>query len=177
MAKPTTKYVFAKALEYAEHKPIAGMHLMQLANALAELPQKDRVTQRILLELVEHANASGRRIGIHACRLIERFQVEGLRESLIRRLADVDPWVHYDAAWAIKEAQYDGPDVREALRVLASGVSLSMDKKRLDTNSSNAELAARVQAKEALDGSTEVEINESTSLVAGQASPCGTSSA
>jgi len=150
VAKPTTKYVFAKALEYAEHTPVAALHLAKLAIALAELPHKDRVVQRVLTELVEHPNPSGRRIGIHACRRAKRFQAVGLREALVRRLADENPWVRYDAAWTVHEAGYDGSDVREALGSLAAKVSLPRDKKRL-ANRSNPELAARVRAREALD--------------------------
>jgi hypothetical protein len=151
VAKPTTKVVFAKALEYAEHTPIAGLHLAQLATALSGLPHKDRVVQRVLAELVEHPNPSGRRIGIHACRRIGRFQAVGLREALVRRLADGDPWVRYDAAWAIHDAGYDGPDVREALGVLASGVRLPADETRLRASPSDAVLAGRVRARQALD--------------------------
>jgi hypothetical protein len=151
MAKPTTTFVFGKALEYAEHKPIAGLHLAQLATALAELPNKNRVVLRVLAELVGHPNASGRRIGIHACRRAKRFDAAGLRDALIRCLDDSDPWVRYDAAWAIKDAGYDGPDVRTALALLASGIRLPEDETRLRANPSDAKLAAAVQARQSLD--------------------------
>ena len=151
MAKSKTERVFAEVFAVAELHPVQGIDMARLALALAGLPRQEQVVGRVLAELVEHTNPSRRRIGIHACRRAKRFQAAGLRDALVRRLADPDPWVRYDAAWTIHEAGYDGPDVRAALDELAAGVSLSRDRKRLTANPSNAELAGRVRAREALD--------------------------
>jgi hypothetical protein len=160
VAKSKTDQVFAKVFAIAEEHPVSGLYLARLSVALAELPNRDQVVRRVLVEMVEHDNPSRRRIGIHACRRIGRFEAPGLRSSLLDHLADRDPWVRNDAAWAIKEAGYDGQDVREALGKLAGGARLPRDRQRSDADPDNATLAARVEAREALDA-----------LVAGGAAP------
>src|SRR4029453_7758970 len=92
-----------------------------------------------------------RRVGIHACRRIGLFQLPGLREAILRRLADENAWGRDGAAGAAHEAGYDGPDVRELLGGLASGVHLAEDEERLRANPSDSDLAARVRARQALD--------------------------
>lgn len=151
MAKSKMELVFAKAFKVASGHPVRGIDLARVSVALAELSNKPEMIERALAELVAHTNPSRRRLGIHACRRARRFQLGGQRDALLRCLADTDPWVRYDAAWTIHEAGYHGPDVRDALGVLAAGVDLPADKQRLADNPSDAELAARVRAREALD--------------------------
>lgn len=143
--------MFVEALTFAEQRTVAGMTWPVLPSPSRGCPGESGSFSGVLAELVEHANPSGRRIGIHACPRAKQFQAAGLREALLRRLADPDPWVRYDAAWTVREAGYDGLDIREALGVLAAGVTLSDDLQRLKADSHNAVLAARVRAKEALD--------------------------
>jgi hypothetical protein len=58
--------------------------------------------------------------------------------------------VRYDAAWTIWDAGYDGEDIRAALAQLAGETKLPEDELLLK-KSSNAELSARVEARQALD--------------------------
>ena len=157
MAKSKEDQLFARVFAVADLHLVQGIDLARLSTALSELSGRDRVVARALAELVGHANPSRRRLGIHACRKIRRFEAPGLREALLGRLADEDPWVRYDAAWAVHEAGYDGKDVRDALGVLAQGVDLPDDRRRLAANPSNADLAARVRARDALDALLAVE--------------------
>jgi hypothetical protein len=115
------------------------------------LPNPRKVVQRVLAELVDHDNPSLRRIGIHACRRIGVFQAPGLRAALLSKLSDSDAWVRYDAAWAVKDAGYDGKDVRDLLALLAGDAKLPEEEQRLQMRPGDAELAARVYARAALD--------------------------
>jgi hypothetical protein len=153
MAKVKTKLdrLIAQTFALAEQFPVMPIEEIRLSVALAELPNPDQVVPRLLAELVDHEDMHVRRVGIHACRRIGRFQLPGVREAVLRRLADENAWVRYDAAWTAHDAGYDGPDVREALGSLASGVRLPKDEERLRDNPSDSDLAARVRAQQALD--------------------------
>jgi hypothetical protein len=153
MAKAKTKLdrLIAQTFALAEQFPVMPIEEIRLSVALAELPNPEQVVPRLLAELVDHEDMHVRRVGIHACRRIGRFQLPGVREAVLRRLADENAWVRYDAAWTAHEAGYDGPDVRQLLSALASGVRLPEDEERLRANPSDSELAARVRARQALD--------------------------
>jgi hypothetical protein len=151
MAKAKIDQLFAEVYALADQHGIMPIDMARLSGAFAKLPQREKVVARLLAELVTHDNSSLRRIGIHACRKIGRFQTTGLRDALLCKLSDPNPWVRYDAAWAVKDAGYDGKDVRDALAGLAADVKLPEDEQRLNANPSNGELAARVRARAALD--------------------------
>jgi hypothetical protein len=151
MAKAKIDRVFAEVYAVADQYPVMPIDVARLSGALAKCPKPEKVVARLLAELVDHENPSLRRIGIHACRKTGFFQAPGLREALLGKLSDPNPWVRYDAAWAIKDGAYDGKDVRESLAVLATDVKLPEDEERLKVNPSNAELAAKVRARAALD--------------------------
>src|SRR5688572_14036933 len=110
MAKSRLDSLFLKVKAVADHYPVAPILMARFAAEFGELPRPGAAIPRLLRELVNHPNPSMRRIGIHACRRIARFDAPGLREALLGRLTDPDPWVRYDAAWAIGDAGYDGPD-------------------------------------------------------------------
>src|SRR5262249_32553892 len=135
----------------AHHYPVAPIKQARLSRLLAELPNPRKVVQRVLAELADHDNPSMRRIGVHACRRIGVFQAPGVRAALLRKLSGPDAWVRYDAAWAVKDAGYDGKEVRDSLARLAGDVKLPEDEQRLATRPSDADLAARVRARVALD--------------------------
>jgi hypothetical protein len=150
-AKAETDCVFAEVYGVADQYPVVPIKQARLSRLLAELPNPRKVVQRVLAELVDHDNPSLRRIGIHACRQIGLFQAPGLRSALLSKLSDPVAWVRYDAAWAVKDAGYDGKDVRDLLALLAGDAKLPEDEQRLQMRPSDAELAARVQARAALD--------------------------
>jgi hypothetical protein len=151
MAKSRIDLLFIQVYALADRTGIMPIDMARQSGAFAVLPQKEKVVARLLAELVDNDNASLRRIGIHACRKIGHFQVRGLRDALLAKLADPNPWVRYDAAWAVKDAGYDWKDVRDALAVLAADAKLPEDEQRLKENASNAQLAAKVMARVALD--------------------------
>jgi HEAT repeats len=150
MAKSKRDRLFEQVLALAD-RPVAPFDVARLSHAFAELPDPAKAVPRLIAELFDHRNADLRRIGIHACRRIGRFQSPGLRDALLHKFSDPDPWVRYDAAWAVKDAGYDGKDVRDALLVLAAGAKLPEDEQRLRENPSDARLAGQVQARQALD--------------------------
>lgn len=152
-AKAKTKLdrLIAKTFALAEQNLFMPIEEIRLSVALAELPDPEQIVPRVLAELVDHEDMHVRRVGVHACRRIGRFQLPGVREAVLRRLADENAWVRYDAAWTAHDAGYDGPDVRELLDGLAAGIRLPEDEERLRSNPSNADLAARVRARQALD--------------------------
>ncbi len=151
MGKSRIDRLIAKTLALAGQFPVMPVEEVRLSVAFAELPEPEQVVPRLLAELIDHDDMHPRRVGIHACRRIGLFQFPGLRDAIIRRLADDNAWVRYDAVWTVKDARYDGPDVRRLLGGLASGVHLSEDEERLRANPSNSELAARVLAWSTLD--------------------------
>jgi HEAT repeat protein len=124
---------------------------IRLAYLLSELPNKPKVVQRLMENYFDHSNPHVRRIAINACRRSECFEVAGLTDALIRKLQDEWDWVRYDAAWAIGDAGYDSPIVREALQEAAGDTKLPEDEILRAESPSDADLAARVRAREVLD--------------------------
>lgn len=129
---------------------ILPIQMARLATEFAKAPRPERVVTAILRELFDHTSFHVRRVAVTACRHIREFQVPGLREALVKKLADPEWWVRYDAAWTIRDAGYDEADVRKALSRLAKGITLADAEAELQ-KSSNPELHARVQARKTLD--------------------------
>src|SRR5437763_983493 len=115
MAKSKADRIFAEIYAMADKGTIMPIDTARLSGALAACPHPERVVPRLLAELVNHDSPLIRRIGVHACRKIGRFQFPGLREALLLKLSDPNAWVRYDAAWAVHDAAYDGKDVRDSL--------------------------------------------------------------
>jgi hypothetical protein len=151
MAKAKIDRLIGKTYALADQFPIMPIEEIRLSVAFAELPNPQQVVRRLLADLVDHDDMHVRRVGINACRRIGLFQIPGLRDAIVRRLSDPAHWVQYDAVWTVQAAGYDGPDVRRLLGRLAAGVHLPEDEERLKAGPSNAELAARVRARVALD--------------------------
>ncbi len=162
--KATATEVFAQVFALAENDNLADYQVANTARKLTDLPNRERVVVRSLKDLVEHEKPSRRRIGVTVCRVIGRFDVPGLREALLRRLADTNPWVRRDAVTAVGDAGYDGPEVRALLETLV-GDRKSLDKASSELwmksdvygfisvgcNESNVGLWIRVLARQALD--------------------------
>jgi hypothetical protein len=129
---------------------ILPIQLAQLAAAFSELPNPRDVVANLLSRLFDHDSFHVRRVAVQACRRAKVFDVPGLRAALIEKLVDPSGWVRYDAAWAIREAGYDGADVRSALAKLADGITLPEEESN-SKNASDAEWRARVEARKALD--------------------------
>jgi hypothetical protein len=140
----------SKSVELGNSFPIMPIEEIRLAVAFAELPNQEVVVSRLLHEIFHHENMHVRRIAVNACRRSNHFQVSGLKEALTTKLSDPEAWVCYDAAWAIFDAQFDSPEIRESLNKLADGISLSDGKALLQSNLGDAELQAKVKAKEVL---------------------------
>jgi hypothetical protein len=100
---------------------------------------------------MDHESSDVRRVAVGACGRIKAFETSGLREALIKKLADPTAWVRFDAVHAIRGAGYDGADVRKALTKLAKGVKLPRDEVAAGKETSNAELRAKVEARKTLD--------------------------
>lgn len=148
---PKIDGLIAQTFSLAEQSVVMPIEEVRLSVFFAQLPNPEQVVPRLIAEVIDHENMHIRRVGIHACRRIGLFQAPGLRDAIIRRLADENAWVRYDAVWTVQDAGYDGPDVRQILGELAAGVRLPEDEERLRDNPSDADLAARVRARAALD--------------------------
>lgn len=123
---------------------------IRLAVQLSELPDQPKIVARLMSEYFDHPNMHVRRIAINACRRSECFTVAGLDAALVRKLKDEEGWVRYDAAWAIGDAGFDGPMVRQALEVAAGDTKLPEDAVLREESRSDSDVAARVKAKEVL---------------------------
>lgn len=141
----------ARSIELGNSFPVMPVDEIRLSVEFAELPEQTEVVARLIRDLFHHENMHVRRIAVNACRRSRRFDVPGLEAALTEKLADHEPWVRYDAAWAIKDAQYDNPRIRELLLKNAASVRLPEDEERLKGNRGNAELQAQVQARKTLD--------------------------
>jgi transposase len=173
--KATATEAFALVFALAENDNLADYQVANYARKLTDLPNRERVVVRSLKDLVEHEKPSRRRIGVTVCRVIGRFAVPGLREALLRRLADENPWVRRDAVNAVSDAGYDGPEVRallanlvgdrESLEKASSELWMKSDVYGLISvgcNESNVGLWVRVLASHALDSLIEKETTLNT---------------
>src|ERR1043166_422181 len=140
-----------KSVRLGNRPTIMPIEELRLAVAFAELPCREEVVTNLIGELFDHQNMHVRRIAVIACRKSGAFGVPGLKEALTRKLADPEGWVRYDAAWAILEAKYDSSEIRACLAALADGISLPADRERVRRNLGDADLQAKVRARETLD--------------------------
>src|SRR5262245_41699585 len=87
MVQDTTAldWLIAATVALADQFPVMPIEEIQLSVALAELPNPEQVVPRLLAELVDHEDMRVRRVGIHACRRIGRFQLPGVREAISSR--------------------------------------------------------------------------------------------
>lgn len=141
----------AKSVKLGNSFPIMPIDEIRLSVAFAKLPDQEEVVSRLIRELFSHENMHVRRIAINACRRSGAFGVSGLKEALAEKLSDPEAWVRYDAAWAIEDAQFDSPEIRKKLTMLAANIKLPEDELSKEKNPSNADLQARVQARKTLD--------------------------
>ena len=130
--------------------PVMPIDEIRLASAFAALPNQKTVVTRLMTELFEHPNMHVRRIAVNACRRSAAFDVPGLQEALVRKLRDPEPWVQYDAAWALQAAGFDTPEIRQLLTELSAGVMLPDDEARVRSKPSDAALQLKVQARKTL---------------------------
>ncbi|MBB6187695.1 hypothetical protein [Rhodanobacter sp. MP7CTX1] len=122
---------------------------MQIASAFAELPDRVEVVTRLVHELFNNENMHVRRIAVNACRRAKTFEVAGLEHALTERLTDPEPWVRYDAIWAIQDAGYDSPEIRARLAAIVEN-STSDDEAYVRKSPNNAVVQARVRAQRLL---------------------------
>ena len=64
---------------------------------------------------------------------------------------DSEAWVRYDAAWAIHDAKYDSPKIRDLLSHNAGTMDLLEGESLLKINPSNSELQSQIRARRALN--------------------------
>jgi hypothetical protein len=140
-----------ECIEVGDSFPVMPIDEIRLSVDFAELPDQVQVVERLVRELFNYPNMHVQRIAINACRRSQQFGVRGLKEALTEKLSDSEPWVRYDAAWAIHDAKYDSPKIREELLKNAATVRLPEDELRLRGNPGNAELQSQVRARKALD--------------------------
>src|SRR5262245_55827433 len=119
--------LFASAVELGNRAMIMPIEELHLSIAFASLPNRVKVVTRLISELFDHQNMHVRRIAVNAARRSKAFDTPGLKEALTRRLSDPEPWVQYDAAWAIDEAGFDSPKIRKKLAAIAGDVKLPED--------------------------------------------------
>jgi hypothetical protein len=146
----TYESLVSATIELGKRHIVMPIEEMQLASALASLPNSDNVVARMISELFSHPNMHVRRIAISASRRSKAFGVIGLRDALTFALNDPEAWVRYDATWAIQEAGFDSPEIRELLTSIAKG-SMPEDKEQARKHPANAELRARLRASELLE--------------------------
>ena len=139
------------AIELGNQPVVMPIDEIQLAHAFTTLPDSELVVGRLLRELFDHENMHVRRIAVNAARRCKAFETEGLQEALARKLEDSEPWVQYDAAWAIQDAGYDSAEIRQLLGFEAAKCTPA-DDFLLEKNKGNAELQARVKARKVLEG-------------------------
>lgn len=137
------------SIELGQRTVIMPIEEMQLASAFAELPDRVEVVTRLVRELFNNENMHVRRIAVNACRRAKAFEVAGLENALTERLNDPEPWVQYDAIWAIQDAGYDSPKIRARLAVIAENFN-SDDEAYLRRSPGDAVVQARVRAQRLL---------------------------
>ena len=137
------------AKELGRQTIIMPIDEIRLAHEFSILPDQPRIVGRLIAELFDHENMHVRRIAVNASRRSGAFDTEGLQVALTRRLSDPEPWVRYDAAWAVGEAGYDSPEIRAALIEEAANCTPD-DDRLLETHRSDDELQARVKARDVL---------------------------
>jgi hypothetical protein len=131
--------------------PIMPIDEIRLAVAFTELPNQQEVVARLIQEPFHHHNMHVRRIAVNACRRSKHFDVPGLQDALTERLMDSEAWVRYDAAWAIHDAKYDSPKIRDLLSHNAGTMDLLEGESLLKINPSNSELQSQIRARKALN--------------------------
>jgi hypothetical protein len=141
----------SEAAELGERTIIMPIDEIRLSAALAALPDQDKVVTRLISELFNHHNMHVRRIGVNAARRSKAFHTWGLKEALTARLSDPEAWVQYDAAWAIAEAGFDSPEIRERLAGIAGNVTIPEGEARVRADLGNSKLQAQLRAKKTLD--------------------------
>jgi hypothetical protein len=140
----------AKAsIELGQRTMILPIEELRLVSAFVELPDPHRVVDRLVRELFNNDNMHVRRIAVSACRRAKAFDVQGLEEALTEKLSDPEPWVRYDAVWAIQEAGYDSPKIRSRVAMMAEGFT-SGDEEYLRKHPGDAVVQARVRAQKLL---------------------------
>jgi hypothetical protein len=138
------------AISLGNRSFILPLDELELAIAFANLPDIEIVVGRLIRELFDNSNMHVRRIAVNACRRSKAFASAGLEDALTRRLGDPEPWVRYDAAWAIQDAVYDSDEIRRMLAAAAVGWSPA-DDESVRARPGDAEAQARVKARKALD--------------------------
>ncbi|AOY93998.1 hypothetical protein BKK79_05930 [Cupriavidus sp. USMAA2-4] len=122
-----------------------------LAGQLAEMMHRPHAAERVVADLMDHEHAQVRRVALNAVRRARCFACPNLLPALLRRLADAEPWLRHDAAWVVAEGQFDGAELRAALRRLAGRTQLPQDAARARAFPDDALLQAQVKARTALD--------------------------
>lgn len=141
----------ALAIALGDSFPIMPIDEIRLAVAFAKLLAKEHVVERLIDEMFDDPNMHVRRIAVNACRRAKAFDAPMLKEALTRKLEDPEPWVRYDAAWAIGDAGYDCPRIRQLLSAIAGIRPLAELKVLVRAHTSNAALQAQARARETLD--------------------------
>lgn len=130
---------------------ISAVDEIALAGQLAEMIDKPGMVERLVADLFDHGNGHVRRIALNAVRRAHGYRQADLRQALLRKLRDPEPWLRHDAAWVLHESKMDSPEIRAMLRQLAGPVQLPYDLTRARANPSDALLQAQVRARQALD--------------------------
>lgn len=137
------------SIELGQRPMIMPIEEMQLASSFVELPNRVEVVTRLVRELFDNENMHVRRIAINACRRAKTFDVAGLENALTERMNDPEPWVRYDAIWAIQEAGYDSPEIRSRLAAIAENFSPD-DEAHVRRSPGDAIVQTRVRAQRLL---------------------------
>ncbi len=138
-----------RAVKLGEQRFIMPIDEIRLASEFAALPDQHEVVPRLVRELFGHSNMHVRRIAVNAVRRSQEFDVPGLADALTRMLSDPEPWVRYDAAWAIGTGGFDSAEIRRLLAIEASNCTAEDDDLR-ERSPGDADVAARVRARDVL---------------------------
>lgn len=130
---------------------LSGVEEISLAGQFAEMIDSQETADRVIADLVDHANPQVRRIGLAAIRRSHRFGGQMLMPALLRRMVDAEGWLRHDAVWIAQEANMDGAELRAALRRVAGNVRLPNDAVRARANPADGPLHAAVRARQYLD--------------------------
>lgn len=138
------------SIDLGNREIIMPVEEIRLAHQFSCLPNQERVVSRLVAELFSHSNMHVRRIAVSASRRSRAFGTPGLIDAITERLSDPEPWVQYDAAWAIGEARYNTTEIKRRLSAIAANYSPS-DDERVSNNPGDAAAQSRVKARAVLD--------------------------
>ena len=140
----------SEAIDILDADFVMPIDEIRLGNEFSELPEPEKVAEKLISTLFKHHNFHVRRVAVQAWRRIAIPNAKGIREALLQALEDPEEWIKYDAAWAICEIGYRDKEILNALAVVADGAIYPDDEEKLEEELSNGKNCARLKAAQTI---------------------------